>query len=597
MRALYLAAGLLAAGCGNDQDQDDFEDLQGVVGAVPGIFNLRLAPPYRAKLDFVLDEINDLVPGHRARLIGRMNRTEVDGEGWDPRGVQWDDLLRVRMPAAVSESINRRLFKALVGLGGNRPVFEIVDPDKYLQGPMGEPVPVFEPTFDARFVQDDPRAKDQYYLEMIRWRDAVASYDPARLAAKAPVVVAVLDTGLDATHEDLQGVVWASTNPETAGAIGFDSGANAPILPLGSRDGNGHGTHVAGLIAANGGNALGIQGIAAGLAEVMPIRVLNDFGAGTSAEIDLGLKWAVTEHRRQKKAVPERANQKMVVNLSLGGPFDAGGYKCKTDATGACVFEDDLLNYVTADGDVLLVVAAGNESCGIGGACDVYGERFDEAWYYPCSYANVLCVAATTHEDVVAGFSNRRASVALMAPGWEIVSTVPANVSPSGYANYSGTSQATPIVSAAAAAVWALYPEFTAKELKEILVKSSTRLDSLALETLAKSGRLDLYAAVQYAKSLVETDAKPAQKEPLPGMIGTARIIAGTPPVSAADPMAASKHAVKMDPKDLGEGSGKGCAVVGGLRDGDARVACLLLLAALVIPFLRRDFLADVKES
>ena len=147
-------------------------------------------------------------------------------------------------------------------------------------------------------------------------------------------------------------------------------------------------------------------------------------------------------------------------------------------------------------------------------ACDLYGESYKQTYYYPCSYRNVLCVAATTYEDKLAGFSNRKGSVGIAAPGFQIESTVPSDGGAGPYGYYSGTSQATPVTSGAAAVVWSLYPGFTAAEIKQILQKTASKVGDITAQIASSDGRLDLKAALTYAAALQAAGKKPAELEP-----------------------------------------------------------------------------------
>src|SRR5690606_31036598 len=124
-------------------------------------------------------------------------------------------------------------------------------------------------------------------------QDAVASDGFDDLVANAaPVVVAVLDTGVLATHEDLDAVMWQNDD----GAVGYDATTGKALAKKASDDVNGHGTHVAGIIGATGRNSLGVHGVGGverpdgstpnthGLVEIMNVKVLNDNGAGTSEQ-------------------------------------------------------------------------------------------------------------------------------------------------------------------------------------------------------------------------------------------------------------------------------------------------------------------------
>ena len=212
------------------------------------------------------------------------------------------------------------------------------------------------------------------------------------------VIVAVLDTGVDATHPDLDGRVltgWDSMDPSGDGR----------------HDPNGHGTHVAGIIAATVNNSLGISGVAAGVT-VLPVRVLDASGQGDDDELAYGIIWAVD-------------NGAHIINMSIGGAVPS------TLLEGA-------IDYAIQR-DVLVVVAAGNDGA------------FANEPSYPAAYQQVLAVAATDSSDRRAIFSNSGPYVDIAAPGSWIVSTWPGGR----YQSSSGTSMAAPFVAAAAALVQA----------------------------------------------------------------------------------------------------------------------------------------------
>ncbi len=208
----------------------------------------------------------------------------------------------------------------------------------------------------------------------------------------AGVKVAVVDTGIDCTHPDLE----------------CDFSAGTDIVDPGSQpmDDNEHGTHVAGTIAGRGlgGGVLGV----APKATLMPVKVLDKDGAGSLSDIVKGIDWAA-DHG---------AN---VINMSLGGP------------SGSTALER-AVKYALSKG-VVVVAAAGNS----GPDPDTVG--------YPAGYPGVIAVAASDSSDGVADFSSRGAAVAFIAPGVDITSTVPGG----GYAKLSGTSMASPHVAGLAA--------------------------------------------------------------------------------------------------------------------------------------------------
>jgi subtilisin family serine protease len=213
------------------------------------------------------------------------------------------------------------------------------------------------------------------------------------------VTVAVVDTGVAHDHPDLAGRIW--TNPGESGggreSNGKDDDGNGYIDDWRGwdwvdgdsdpRDLNGHGTHVAGTIGAQGNNTLGITGVAQDV-RMVPLRVLGVDGSGRTSDIAAAFNYA------GKAGVD-------VVNASLGGPG----------------FSQTLLDAIGRWPETLFVVAAGNEAVNV-----------DLAPRYPCAYpaANLICVAATTNRDQMASFSNYGATrVHLGAPGRSILSAVP----------------------------------------------------------------------------------------------------------------------------------------------------------------------------
>jgi subtilisin family serine protease len=573
--ALLLSSASLLSACG--KDEADFNSLKDQVGVINGSFNLRLGSVYRDKIDAMQAKLDDVIPGASSLLLFRFQDEGSNDTG--SGGVKFSDLLKLAVPGTNSKIANQLMFAELQGLTGDGgvPYFDLVDNNKYVKKPY---------YVAATGASADTNIGDQYYLDMIRWKEGVALISDAMLTAATPVVVAVLDTGVNAAHPELKDVMWMNTGA----SVGYDAGEKKALGISASTDVNGHGTHVAGIIAGAGSNGKGIHGIAGipkstgtkYLAEIMNIKVLNDNGAGTSEEISTGIKWAVDQHKSQKNTVTSRANQKLVINMSLGGPFDATGFDFKQE-NGKLVFEDDMINYAASNSDVLVVVAAGNDTCGIGSYCDMYNQSFAEAYYFPCSYKNVLCVAATTHEDEVAGFSNRRDSVGIAAPGYQILST--SKDGGDNYEYYSGTSQATPVTSGAAAVVWSMYPDFTGTQIKEILRKSASKISTVTKEILSGDGRLNLEAAMKYAAQLKAAGKGPADLEPDAAILSTSPVTPAKQPASGSlGPKDPSPNAQPgAAPESKGEGSADGCAVVGTGQAGG-----WFLLFGLILPLCCR---------
>jgi len=271
------------------------------------------------------------------------------------------------------------------------------------------------------------------------------------------VIVAVLDSGVQLDHPDLAANLW--TNPGEIAGNGVDDDANgvvddvngANIVAGGGNvvDDEGHGTHVAGIIAARGGNGIGVVGLAP-TARIMAIKVLDAHRAGNSSQLARGIRYAVDEGAR-------------ILNVSLNG-----------DAT-----SDDLdaaLRYGGQKG-ATIVASAGNN-----------GRDLDLRPSYPASSAEpaVLSVTASDKGGGLLGFANRgRSSVDIAAPGAEILSTARG----SRYEYRAGTSMAAPYVAGALALLAAARPDMPQADLRAALLSSAPRMQGL--EGLLGSGKLN----------------------------------------------------------------------------------------------------------
>lgn len=273
------------------------------------------------------------------------------------------------------------------------------------------------------------------YVELDRAVHALGMPDPGRArqwgmdAVGAPlawsvtrgagIVVAVVDTGV-APAPDLVGRLLPGWNV-------LDASANAV-------DDNGHGTHVSGTIAENADNGLAEVGLAPEVS-ILPVKVLDASGSGTDSDVAAGMVWA-SDHAAR------------VISMSLGG---AGSSRVLRDA----------VRYATAHG-VLVVAAAGNESGAVG---------------YPARIATVLGVGAVDSALARASFSNTGTGLDIMGPGVGIVQqTIGATPGSFADASLSGTSMATPFVSAAAALVLAAKPKTTPAAVARLLERTAQDL-------------------------------------------------------------------------------------------------------------------------
>lgn len=255
-------------------------------------------------------------------------------------------------------------------------------------------------------------------------------------------LVAVIDTGVDLDHYDLDSQIWV--NPGEIPNNGLDDDQNGYVDDIHGwdfvnndnvpDDMNGHGTHVAGTIAAER-NGSGATGVAYG-ATILPVRVLDANGSGTSNSVAAGIRYAAQVGSD-------------IINLSLGGSFS---YVIQS----AIDYARQL--------DVLVVIASGNEYA----TTPAYPAR------HSSTMSNVISVGAYDSSDRQASFSNgvgNSNAVQVDAPGVSIYSTF----SGGGFSTYSGTSMATPHVAAVAALALSANPSLSAEQLRTVIVAGATQ--------------------------------------------------------------------------------------------------------------------------
>ncbi len=290
--------------------------------------------------------------------------------------------------------------------------------------------------------------------------------------------IAVIDTGIDFNHPDLQGNIWV--NPGEIANDGIDNDGNGYIddvsgwdftgTGLGTKfvngdnnpqDGDGHGTHVSGTIAGKGNNGIGVAGVVWG-AKIVPLKFLDDTGGGSTANAILAVDYC-------------RINGIKLSNNSWGGGGSSTALRNAISNAGAA--------------DHLFVAAAGNSSLNIDGLIKSY----------PASYnlANQINVAATTATGGLASFSNYgRTSVHVGAPGNAIVSTYSTSITGStGYASLSGTSMAAPHVTGVAALLRGRMPGWTVAQVKSAILSTVKPLSSLTTRTVT-GGTVSAYKAL-----------------------------------------------------------------------------------------------------
>ncbi|MCF6138653.1 S8 family peptidase [Pseudalkalibacillus berkeleyi] len=289
-------------------------------------------------------------------------------------------------------------------------------------------------TMSTQLIPNDPLFNQQWGLLKI---NSTRAWNVTR--GSSLLKIAVLDTGVNAGHPDLNEKIVINVNFSTSST---------------TQDLNGHGTHVAGIAAAVTRNNLGVAGLAIN-PKIMNIKVLDDTGIGFFSDIANGI-------------INATANGAKVINMSFSGPTSSSTVQ-------------NAVQYAANNG-VILVAAAGNDN--------------SNNLHYPAAYSEVIGVAALNNDDTKASFSNYGASwVSVAAPGVDILSTLPITANSTGqtdYGNLSGTSQAAPFVSGLAALMASLEPDRA--QVRAAI--ESTTVPITGAGTLYQNGRINAYAAL-----------------------------------------------------------------------------------------------------
>lgn len=320
---------------------------------------------------------------------------------------------------------------------------------------------------------DDPQLGSQYHLYITQiaesWENLTGD----------TVLVGVVDTGIDFEHEDLKNTYWV--NP---GESGFDENGDDKSTNLKDDDGNGyvddwrgwdfgsesgqdnnptyandHGVHVAGIVAAEVNNGVGVAGVAPRV-KVLNVKIGSDNGLDRSVYNQFeGLLYAGAMGCR-------------VINCSWG----SSGFS-RTDA--------DVVKLVNEMGS-LIVAAAGNNG--------------SDLKFFPAGYDGALSVASTADDDRKSGFSNYHASVGVSAPGSFVLATTPNNT----YDYKSGTSMASPVAAGVAAVLVSEFPEYKAEQIRHLIMANADDISELNSGFDDKIGR----GRVNLRKSLDRVNLK-----------------------------------------------------------------------------------------
>lgn len=296
---------------------------------------------------------------------------------------------------------------------------------------------------------------------------------------KKEVIVALIDSGVDITHPDLNQSIWVNEDEIAGDGIDNDNNGyiddiygwnfihnNSIIHDSTSLAEENHGTHGAGTIAASRGNEIGIAGIAdSAHVKIMVLKTVNGTrGIGSYSSIVQAIQYA-------------EQNGASICNLSLGTYTD---------------YQE--IHDVISQSNMLFVAACGN-----GDSSYNIGYDIEVSPVYPASYPldNIISVASLNFDGNLSNSSNYGAySVDLAAPGESILSTTPGGK----YALMSGTSMAAPMVTGLSAMLYSSHPDWDLTDVKQAILETVKPLDSLKGKTLT-GGMPDAYAAMMWQKA------------------------------------------------------------------------------------------------
>ncbi len=296
------------------------------------------------------------------------------------------------------------------------------------------------------YIGIDPN--DPYYATAYQWGltriEAPAAWDIT--TGTQDVIIAVIDTGVDLDHPDLEAKIVG----------GYDFINNDPV----PQDDHGHGTRVAGIAAAETNNGLGVAGLSWG-ARIMPLKALEHTGYGPYSNIASSVTYAADSGAR-------------VLNLSLGGLAYSATLR-------------DAINYAYNRGCVV-VASTGNDSL--------------DSLRYPARYPSALAVGATDNTDQQYSTSNYGPEIDLAAPGAAIYSTFWDD----SYGSESGTSMAAPHVSGLAALIWSLNPALSNVQVESIIKATAQDLGAAGRDVYYGFGRINARAALEATAPSLTSD-------------------------------------------------------------------------------------------
>ncbi len=350
-------------------------------------------------------------------------------EGTDDAGGKFDGYI---VKLSTSDGVRLMSNDGLEAIKASENLYLAAEAKDVIELTQAGVVEYLEPNYTVTLmdVPNDRLYSQQWNLEYI---NASASWDNGYNGSG--VRIAIIDSGLNISHEDLAGVSILT------GKNVLDNSTNVEDIL-------GHGTFVSGVIAAKRNNSIGISGITDGVT-LVPIKCFSDSKETSVSYIIRGIYYAIDEYNCS------------VINLSLGLDRDMTSLK-------------ECIDYADNKG-VIIVSAAGNT----GGT-----EKL-----YPAAYDNVIGVGSVSKAGTVSGFSNHNSSVCVVAPGEGIISL---GKDKSGYSEGSGTSFSVPHVSAMAVIAKCIDPGITVPEFKAMLIACADDLGTPGYDEYYGYGSVDI---------------------------------------------------------------------------------------------------------
>lgn len=361
----------------------------------------------------------------------------IDAKGLDSEVeflVKYDELTRTLANTELLEDIVSR---EKIAENIERITFRTTEDENTLQKKleMDDAITFVEPNVERQLFStpNDPNYPFQWWVPQVQ---IGASWSFAN-QQKKDIVVAVIDSGIDANHEDLRGII-------------APGGYNFYHDNTNTTDYDGHGTNIAGIIAANSNNHIGITGITGSFnVKILPIKISHIDGVSTVSNLIRAMDYAISQNVD-------------VINLSLGG---ANSSRLENEAMQRAIHAG-----------IPVIASAGNSA--------LIGNPIN----YPASYENVLSVSAVDRFNSRASFSSYNAYVDITAPGQGVYTIAPFNR----YEEVNGTSYSSPIVAGAAAMMKAIQPELTVVEISTMLQESATDIGPLGKDIFYGAGLLNI---------------------------------------------------------------------------------------------------------